>query len=136
MKRLAAVIGNSTIEDIEQTNNNKLRGMHYDLVQINGASVRDMNRAMRADFREESRPIDILIAAPGVHDLEAGRHSEDIIADLKDTKDMIESWNNENTCGFGKLPYATRLSKIYNETSYHLEDHTPVEECSQEIKKD
>lgn len=47
MSRLAVVVGNSTIEDIERNTEDKQRGSHYDLIQINGASVEDMKRPQR-----------------------------------------------------------------------------------------
>ena len=135
MTRLAVVIGNSTIEDIERNPEGKQRGSHYDLIQINGASVEDMKRAIKADLRDEARPIDALIVAPGIHDLEEGKDPKRIIEEIAETTDMIESSNEKNTIGLGKLPYPPRLSKVYNETSYIDEDHTPVGEYSKEIKK-
>ena len=56
-----------------------------------------MKRAIKADLRDENRPIDALIVAPGIHELEEGKDPKSIIEDIRETKEMIESWNEKNT---------------------------------------
>ena len=103
--------------------------LHFDFVQVSGALIKATKKSIIADYRDEDRPIDLLITAPGIHDIEAGREPEEIIKDIAGTKRMVESWNKSNTVGLGNVPYGTCVSKILNPTSYH-EDHTPNDEYS------
>ena len=134
--RLNIVVANSTLADFEKkviTGNNG--GAHFDLVLIKKATLATIKHALIAEYLHENRPIDVLIVAPGIHDVENGDSTNNITRQIEQIRSMILEWDETNTCGLGDLPYPTKLSKIYCSTTVMFQTHIPKAEKSKTIKE-
>lgn len=136
MDRLCVVVGNSTLQDLhKQIKKGKHIGKHFDLSLVHNATLDEAKQQITAEYKDEERPIDLLLVAPGIHDLENGESTDNVIDKIKEIKQLMLGWNENNTVGIGDLPYPPSMSKIYAASATHFETHTPRTEKSIEIKK-
>jgi hypothetical protein len=134
--RLNVVIANSTLQDIvKQIRKGEHTGPHFDLTIIHHATLEEVKRALIAEYKHEDRPLDVLIVAPGIHDLINNKSANYVIEKINGIRAMVLDWNESNTFALGDLPFAPMMSKIYAITTLDLETHNPKNEKSNEIKK-
>ena len=105
------------------------------VIEIPNIDLETTRKALAANYKDENRPLDVLIVAPGIHDLMNGKDTDYIIARIKEIKQMILSWNKDSTVGLGTLPYPPVLSRIYCPSTTMQENHIPRAEKAKEIKE-